>query len=254
VINKINLLKYSLNEREKTMKSITLILALFLVLLSATVSSAIPALQIYLEGATYDTTSETWVLNTSSDTFTLWVLGDISHYGSISDVKLAAAVATSELSGGSIALASTTASGITDPSTPVGPVFNVISADGAVPTLGDGSPLAPHGIYGAGTSFFEWSLGDFTLIDSPIGDFITAYPTSFSDMGQINAYNVTASGFTSIHFDAYDHFIAGNSGKYKYDFAPFSHDGEGNQVPEPSALWLVGMGLLGMGFFGRKNK
>ncbi len=220
--------------------------------LMATPAWAIPALQLYIEGATYDSFTETWVV-TTADPFKLWVVGDVSHYGSILDVKLSAAVSTSELPGSSITLTSTTTSLVTDPSTPSppSPTGSFPSSDGAVPVLGDGSSLPTHGIYGPGTSFYEWTLGDFTLTDSPIGDIINSFPVSFPDTGQINVYTVTVSGFTQVHFDAYDHIFVGTHSQYK--FAPFSHDAEGTSVPEPSSLLLLGSGLVGLGLWGRKR-
>lgn len=217
-------------------------------------AKAVPVLQIYVEGATYDTGSESWVLG-GVNSFNLWVIGNVGGpggKGTIFDVKLSAAVATGET--GTITLTSTTTSLLTDPSAPAAPIFNGKSADGAIPLLGDGSSLPTHGVYGAGTSFYEWGLGDLALKDSPIADFMTVYPTSFTaNAGQINAYHVTVSGFSSVHFDAYDHVASGTA--FKYKFAPFSHDGETTSpIPEPEtyAMLLAGLGLLG--FVARRRK
>ena len=58
----------------------------------ASSAMAIPVLQIYIDGADYDSTTETWI--TTDSTFDLWVIGDVDSYGTISDLKLSAAVAT----------------------------------------------------------------------------------------------------------------------------------------------------------------
>ena len=220
---------------------------------AAAPAQAVPVLQLYIEGSTYDATDETWTIQTTG-TFTLWVIGDVSRYGTIYDVRLSAAAATSEIqAGGTVSLTPTTATGITDPSTASTPVatVNSPSPDGAIPLLGNGSPLPSHGEFGPGVSFFEWSLGDFTLTDSPIGDFITTFPSSFPDMGQISAYTVTVSGLTEVHFDAYDHIESRN--KLKFVKAPFSHDASGTNVPEPGVLFLLGGSLAGLAVWARRR-
>jgi hypothetical protein len=218
-------------------------LALAFVLAGATTASAVPVLQLYIEGATYDSGDETWV--TTSNSFDLWVLG-LSPVGG---VKIAFAFATGET--GSITLTPTTAGdfdgvpGDDDPSVPIGGVQlrteADASADGAIPMRGDGSLLPAHGVYGPGTSFLEFGLGHFTLTDSPIGDYQGA-PTSFPRRGQINVYEVTVTGFESgLHIDAYGYKVSGgNEGTIKAVSAPFSHDAG---VPEPSTLLLLGAGL-----------
>jgi len=204
-----------------------------------TAASAIPTLQLYIDGATYDAVTETWV--TTATSFDLWVLG----VSPVSDVKLSIAYMSDE--SGSITLTPTTAGdfdgvlGDDDTSTPSAPVLSYSSGDGEVPTLGDGSSLPTHGIFGTGVSFLEYNLGNFTLTDSPIGDY-QGMPSSFPEVGQINVYSVSVTGFASgVHFDTYDHTVVGMDGaQVKYVFAPFSHDAE---VPEPSALLLLGSGL-----------
>ena len=220
-------------------------------LLGASSAQAVPKLQLYIDGATYDSSTESWV--TTDGTFDLWVIGNVDGPGGangdpILDVKLAAAFVTGDA--GSITLTPKTTSTVTDPSTPGAPTYNGVSADGAVPLLSDGSPLATHGIYEPGVSFYEWELGDFSLTDSPVGDFINAFPgTLYANAGQINVYEVTITGFSDgIHFDVYNHIEGANHST----FGPFSHDV--GAVPEPRATLLFGVGCLVAGITGRSRR
>lgn len=110
-----------------------------------------------------------------------------------------------------------------------------------------GRPLPSHGIFGPGVKFYEWSLGDFTLTDSPIGNFSNRFPTEFPRWGQINAYIVKVSGFSWVHFDVYGYIVMPNPG-VRPVFAPFSHDAE--YTPEPASIILV---LAGISIFLRKR-
>lgn len=210
-----------------------------------TTGFAIPLLQLYIEGATYDTDTQTWVTNSSN--FKLWVIANVNGPGGtgglgIDDVRLSAAFLTSE--SGSISLTAATTLLKPDPSPPVAPTIMAgLGADGTRPQMSDLSLLPSHGIYGSGTSFKQYSLGDMLAMDSPIADFngSSGFPAPgdfFANAGQINVYDVTVTGYSQVHFDAFNHVVGTTDAK----FAPFSHDA-GGQVPEPGTLLMLGAGL-----------
>ncbi len=207
-----------------------LVLSLLLVAVAGTPPAhAVPGLQLYIEGAIWDAANETWV--TGDNEFDLWVLGDVESWGTIFDVKLA----TSGYGSGTINLTPKTTSLVTDPSTPAAPVLR----DPA--TVDVPSGVADHDPYKFADDHLFYGLGDFTLTDSPIGDYTQSVPVDFPTNGQINVYHVAITGYSAVHFDAFDHVVLNQT---KVVFAPFSHDaGYGPGIPEPGTLALLGMGL-----------
>lgn len=230
------------------------VLAVALVAVLSGPAFAVPTLQLYIDGATYDTATQTWEI--SSGTFDLWVLGNVGADGPISNVKLSAAYFNSG-DAGSLTLTPTTTMALADPSTPATPLFLTSGTYPNAPIKGNGSPLAAHGIFND-PSLNHWdvfALGDFTLTDSPIGDYQYGVPTAFPSMGQINVYSVTVSGWTRVHFDAFDTTVQTND-KPHVEFAPFSHDSGGNStppIPEPGTILLLGSGLAGLALRGWKK-
>jgi len=247
-------------------------LAAFLLLTNwASRLHAEPLLQLYLEGATYDTETDTWVAappgSSNGQPLRLWAIGNVAStpLHKIEGVRLSIAYDKSWRDGGNELIFTFTPSttggygGYDDPSTPSAPTFLQYGAENTRPILGDGTPLPWHGIFGPGTVWQEFALGDFTLMDSPIGDFINVFPTiptvnsNSTPRGQINVYEITvawtggvsASG-AEIHFDLYNHYEGGNHIKAR--FAPFSHDTDATAqiVPAPPSL----VGLLSMGAMG----
>ena len=181
-------------------------------------AQAVPDFQIYIDGATFNDGSETWVAGTES--FQLWVIGKGTH----PDVKLTASYFGLP---GALTFSPTTAALTTDPSTPSLPTL-VATGTGAHPVL------SPHSIFND-ASLDHWDdylLGDFDLTDSQIADFDGSllFPVSFPENGQINVYEVEITGWGRVHFDVYS---------ADGTFAPFSHDGEfgGPTVGVEAATW-----------------
>ncbi len=260
------------------------------------VADAVPILQIYLEGGTYNTTTQSWELTPPGSSggapFRLWTIGNVAAKGTIFDVRLAVAYSAadtdlqvtltpSQIGGSGVGEFSFGGVTIYDPSTPVsdfssypdapdvlpsdpgtmGATRLVNTSDGlfdtsplgvvdnwSSPVLSSGKVLPSHDIYGVGTAWKEFYLGDFDQTDSAVGDFIGSFPTSLPTSGQINVYEVSVTGGSgsTVHFDLYDHVQSPD----KATFCPFSHDGDGDGhiVPEPCSLvvWSF-LCMLGVG-------
>jgi hypothetical protein len=224
-------------------------------------AAAIPTLQLYIEGGTYDGSEESW--NFPGHQFRLWAIGNLSGPGGtngtpITNVRLSAVydnpgspvtiTITPTLIGGGGQYG-----GFTDPSLPGAPTLLQTVTNGSTPLIGGSSSLPGHGEYGAGKAWQEFSLGNFTLSDSQVADFVNAFPLAGLQPGaQINAYDITVTG-ADAHFDLYGQ-ITDSNGRVSYISAPSSHDATDGpaSVPVPATFALLGLGLIGLSFLRRR--
>jgi hypothetical protein len=200
---------------------------------------AVPVLQLYIEGAVYDSASESWDISfQAGSSVRLWAIGNLAGAGgkgALSNVRLA--VAYDHVTSGpapSITLTPTQVgsaySMFGDLNPAATPLWLQTVTTGVLPRISNSRTLAPHGVYGPGTDWQEFLLGNFTAPDSYGGDFIHALPTPSATLGyQINAYDIAISGTERVHFDLY-----GIDKKSKAIFAPFSHDATARQTPASS--------------------
>ncbi len=242
---------------------------------------AIPNLQIYIPGATYDISSETWIIG--SYNYDLMVVGaNLNIY----DVKIAIAVPEGEDGNISLSWLGNSQADVNlnenvgiDYTTYWNAYSNANhtssnhdystyafckAAEGDYPLMGDGTPLAGHGVFP--TDFYEYYIGDFGADvedvynfnppDGYSGDsYYINYPDDLSDLdsgrGEIKAFHLEVTGYTWADIVAYDH-VEKSNGKAKYVFSPFSHDGGVTPVPEPATMLLLGSGLIGLAGFRKR--
>lgn len=220
------------------MKKVALLLGVLV--LTCGVAQAVPSLQLYIDGGTYDAVTETWVA--SSAPFTLFAAGSKKPNCTIIDeVLLYISVSQADYN---TAGAITIMGAIGEPANVLA-VNELLGSGGTPPDANSpGTPpdLSPHGIFPA----YYWAVSLPDLLVGSAGETVPDYQpgeTGFAD-GDIQRYIVSVSGFETVHFDLTGRSFLPN-GKPKINFAPYSHDAEygDGKVPEPSTLLLLGMGI-----------
>lgn len=206
------------------MRRLILLMATAVALLSFQSAFAIPALQIYIPGADWDGSTQTWVTDNSN--FELWVIVANTDSKPVFDLTLVAALAQGQA--------------------PIAGALTIDGTDydaftyGTPPIAGsDAGDYPPHSIYP--TNFIEMQIA--ALVDT--------YPQTVHNMpdyadtapGKIFTFQVSTT-YEYVHFDAFGYH---NESDGLFKFVPNSHDGE-YEIPEPSTLLLFGcaLGLAGI--------
>lgn len=109
-----------------------------------------------------------------------------------------------------------------------------------------------HSPFQAGISdFLVWDIGDFSTGDGPLMNYNAdggGITEAANSDGEVKTYEISFSGFSQIHFDAYALEITGIDSKFvsTWEQNPGSHDATAI-IPAPGAVVLgaMGMGMIG---------
>lgn len=223
-------------------------LGLSLVLGAALSSSvwAVPFLQLDIKGGTYDTSSET-VFNTTN-AFELCALVDTtsSKYVAGTTYWLSIAIVPQVTTDPGAAFGTFEFDGTTydsgDMMYGIPPSVDPVSNQGGGPgNLGSHDIFETYFLEVTFTSF-DGMAKEYNSMDNPGGLVTDPLGTLAYACFNVDVSNL-GDGY-GIHFDL---FTVGSDNRLK-EFAPFSHDAQGNKVPDGGAtVMLLGMALVGLG-------
>ena len=216
-------------------------------------SFAIPILQLYVDGSTYDTATESWM--TYDDPFTLQVLGARQQRSLklVDQVMLHIAVpAEYYRPSGTVTISAIQSSlehGVFAPLT-----FTADSFVHGIPAQlsGTSGSARSHGIY-QDAYYLSVQLDSLDVRKTPADKVINYVDiakglTPGTGIGDIDRYLISYSDFFLIHMDLTGVAHYDNKKKDGPIFAPFSHDADAPTpppaVPEPATLALILVGLL----------
>ena len=253
------------------MKKITLSLIITLLMVSA--AYAIPTLQTYSPGSTagdyYYYDQDTWFV--SGSPFALYVVGAYDpNMTDLTGVTLLISVPNGET--GTISITRSDESEIVPLLTQIG-----MGSSSETNPMTNADITVLNGITPSGystTSFLPFNANNHYPLQNDISDFILFDLYDFDDiennlsdynaddgsitgstaLGEIKEYLIDYTGFSSLHIDAYG-LVTDEQGQKiatSWEMNPGSHDTTAT-VPEPSTLFLLGSGLLSLGFFSRKK-
>ncbi|MBK7142137.1 MAG: choice-of-anchor N protein [bacterium] len=216
-----------------------LLATLALLLVSAS-AFAVPDLQLYAPGSTYQTSGddpETWIINSAS--FDLYVIGKAGINDVLVSMALEGFGENDDVSGVSIVVNGVAYNNF---------VWGVPPMATLESTRGD---LSKHGVFPAW--YAEFDAGDFAAmggIDDCVGGsydpLIDGYLANSNTLGQYRSFSIEVIGAAGAHFDAYNLKLDNRGNTVIDKFAPFSHDAASHgYTPEPATMLLFGLGLAG---------